>query len=79
LTASGRVVGLEEEVSVLYNGERLSFGYPIVRFSTAHGEEVEFRSPEGVTPCRAQVGDDVTVYYDPQNPLDARLELSHLL
>jgi hypothetical protein len=79
LTARGRVVGLEQEVSILHNGEHLSFGYPIVRFVTAQGEEVEFRSEKGFTPCRARVGDDVTVYYDPKDPGDACLENAQLL
>jgi hypothetical protein len=73
------VIGLDQEVSILHNGERLSFGYPVVRFVTDAGEEIEFRSMQGFTPCRARIGDDVTVYYDPREPGKARLEHAQLL
>jgi hypothetical protein len=79
LTAQGHVIGLEQEVSVLYNGTHFSFGYPIVRFSTMRGEEIEFRSTQGYTPCCARIGDEVTVYYDPQDPRDAYLDNAQLL
>jgi len=76
--AEGCVVALDQEVSILYSGEHLSYGYPVVRFSTEEGEAIEFRSPDGYTPCAARVGDRVTVFYDPQDPRDARLDVTSL-
>jgi len=48
--------------------------FPSVRFRTADGRTVEFQSKVGSN-APPKVGDDVTVYYDPGRPEDAKLSL----
>lgn len=48
--------------------------YPSVRFQTAEGRTVEFQNGIGSN-SPPQVGDEVTVYYDPERPEDAKLSL----
>ena len=78
LSVIGTIVAIENEVRQLKNGEKLTFEYPRVRFTTMNGESVEFRSPHGYTPCRSRVGESVTVLYQISNPMDARVEISPL-
>ena len=48
--------------------------YPSVRFQTADGRTVEFQNGVGSN-APPKVGDEVTVYYDPERPEDAKLSL----
>jgi hypothetical protein len=48
--------------------------FPSVRFQTADGRTVEFQNGVG-TNAPPRVGDEVTVYYDPERPEDAKLSL----
>lgn len=48
--------------------------HPVVRFQTADGAVIEFRSRVGSSPPSYQVGDEVPVLYRPENPRDARIE-----
>ncbi len=48
--------------------------FPIVRFGTADGQAVEFRSPTGTSWRSRRVGQTVPVMYDPANPRDARID-----
>lgn len=47
--------------------------FPIVAFVTARGDSVSFRSRVGTSPPSHQVGETVTVLYDPANVQDASL------
>jgi hypothetical protein len=46
--------------------------YPHVRFQTADGRTVEFRNNTGTNSPPA-VGEEVTVYYDPERPEEASM------
>lgn len=48
--------------------------YPSVRFQTADGRTIEFQNGVGSN-APPKVGDEVTVYYDPERPEDAKLSL----
>ena len=48
--------------------------YPSVRYQTADGRTVEFQNKLG-TNAPPRVGDEVTVFYDPARPEDARVAL----
>lgn len=41
---------------------------PVVEFQTADGTRIAFTSPMGTSPPSYDVGESVTVYYDPENP-----------
>jgi hypothetical protein len=54
----GRVVALE------YGGQNALF--PVIAYSTGGEEEVRFRGGIGSNPSAYSVGEEVSVYYDPQ-------------
>lgn len=53
-----------------------SICYPVVRFRTADGREVETGTMMGTSFRRVREGDPVTVLYDPDRPTRAQLERS---
>ena len=67
--APGTVIDLSRETDS--EGE-VTF-YPVVRFTTAEGKEIEFKSSSGSSPPSQSEGDRVDVLYDPDDPNDARL------
>jgi hypothetical protein len=67
--ATGTVVAVSRETDS--DGE-VTF-YPVVRFTTAHGKEIEFKSSTGSKPASHSTGDRVEVLYDPDDPSDAQL------
>lgn len=68
LRADAEVVDLHIRVS--YDGETGTSRtyYPIVRFRTADGQEVQARTRAGGSPPPARPGDQVRVVYQPGNP-----------
>ena len=48
--------------------------YPSVRYQTADGRTIEFQSKLGSN-APPRVGNQVTVFYDPERPEDARISL----
>ena len=52
---------------------------PSVRFFTQDGREHVFHSSEGRNPPEYQVGEEITIYYDPKNPDNLHLEGNYLL
>jgi len=48
--------------------------HPHVRFVTAKGEPVEFTSSIGSNPAGFDIGEHVTILYDPSDPQDARID-----
>ncbi len=50
------------------------FHYPVVRFSADDGKRRDVQLAEGSDPPSFAVGDEVTVRYDPQKPLEARID-----
>lgn len=68
--ATGTVIDLDSETSDGGGGDLVY--YPRVRFTTAEGQTVEFRSSSGSS-SPPDVGDSVEVLYDPDDPHDAQL------
>ncbi len=54
----------------------MSIYYPVVRFRTADGREVETQTMMGTSFKRVREGEPVTVLYDPKDPTHAQLERS---
>jgi hypothetical protein len=50
------------------------FHYPVVRFSDRDGRRRNVQMTAGSDPPTYEVGDEVTVRYDPEKPLDARID-----
>lgn len=67
--ATGTVVDLSREI----DDEGDETFYPVVRFTTAEGQEIEFVSSSGSSPPSESPGDRVDVLYDPDDPSDAKL------
>jgi len=69
-TADGVVVDLigsrDSDGDTLY--------YPQVRFVTGAGAPVEFTGSVGSSPAAFDVGEHVTVFYDPADPSDVRID-----
>ncbi len=47
--------------------------FPVVRYQTANGQTVTFRSRTGTQPSPYHVGQQVPVLYNPADPRDARI------
>ena len=67
--AEGRVIELEYRRS----DDGGSY-YPVVRFRSAGGEEITFRSSFGTSPPAFSEGEAVTVLYDPRNPYAGKID-----
>lgn len=50
------------------------FYYPVVEFTLADGSRKTAQMPDGSWPPAYEVGDEVTVLYDPARPLQARVK-----
>ena len=66
-----RATGTVIDLSVDFSSDGTVY-YPVVRFTTAEGRTVEFRSSSGSS-SQPDVGDRVDVLYDPDDPQDAQL------
>jgi Protein of unknown function (DUF3592) len=66
--ATGVVVALSHSP-----GEGGTLKHPVVEFTTAEGELVEFESPVGQSPPAYRVGQRVLVLYDPARPKSAAI------
>lgn len=73
-SADGTVVALDESVSTDSDGRRSRTYRPVVEFAPASGAVRTFTSRTGSSPPAYDVGERVTVLYDPQDPDDARLK-----
>jgi Protein of unknown function (DUF3592) len=67
--ATGTVIDLSRERD---SDGRVSL-YPVVRFTTADGQTIEFVNPSTSNPPSETPGDRVAVLYDPDDPYDAQL------
>ena len=68
--APGQVV----EMATRRDEQGNEFYYPVVKFSPAGGSPKTVQMPEGSWPPAYEIGDPVTVLYDPQQPLNARVK-----
>jgi hypothetical protein len=48
--------------------------YPVVEFTASDGRRRSVQMSEGSWPPSHEVGEEVTVLYDPEHPLDARIQ-----
>ena len=71
VSAEGQVVGTHQGT-----GARGSLYFPVIRFVTAEGRPVEFRSSEGTSWGQNAAGRRVAVIYDPHNPQAAQVKPS---
>jgi hypothetical protein len=74
LRAEGSVIRLQREYSRNSDGQGRYLYYPIVRFGTDAGEDIEFRGSTGTSSPSYRRGERVTVLYLPQSPQDARID-----
>jgi len=73
--AEGTVVELDLVRSSSGSGSGSSYSYyPIVRFRTAGGEEIQFRGRVGSNPPSYRRGERIGVLYDPQTPELAEID-----
>jgi hypothetical protein len=67
--ADGTVVALRPG-----RGRARNSSFPVVRFATVTGEEVEFTGGVGTNLVAWPVGQQVTVRYDPHRPVNAKIQ-----
>jgi hypothetical protein len=75
--APGRVVEMTRRYEYDENDSDRVIGeyyMPVVEFSANDGKRRQVQLSEGNFPPAYEIGDDVTILYDPENPLDARIE-----
>jgi hypothetical protein len=78
-SAEGRVVDMVVKAQYMTDeeGRQLppeNFYYPVVEYRSADGRGHSVQLIEGSSPASYEVGEDVTVLYDPEHPLDARIK-----
>ncbi|HEX2996771.1 MAG TPA: DUF3592 domain-containing protein [Anaerolineales bacterium] len=75
-TASGRVVDMTMRREYVNEEDRViqEYYYPVVEFTASDGRLRSVQMSEGSWPPSYEVGDEVTVRYDPDHPLVARIE-----
>jgi len=69
-SSEGVVIDLEREI---INPGSPGIYCPVVRFTSAAGEEIEFQSEHGTRPSIYKVDQKVNVVYDPEEPHDAEI------
>ena len=74
-SASGRVTDVKMERSYVNEDDRVveEFYYPVVEFVASDGRRRNIQMSEGSSPPSYEVGDDVVVLYEPDHPIDARI------
>ncbi len=74
--APGRVVEIIQRREYVNQQDRVvqDYYFPVVEFVSADGRRHSVQLTEGSSAPSHEVGDDVTVMYDPDHPLDARIK-----
>jgi len=74
--ARGRVVDMIMERSYINQQDRVveEYYYPVVEFVAIDGKRRSVKLNEGSSSPSYEVGDEVTVLYEPEHPLDARIK-----
>jgi hypothetical protein len=72
----GRVVRLRATRTGVSGSDRRGSAvyHPILRFTTADGEQVEAESPIGSNPPPAKLGEQVSILYDSADPTQVRID-----
>ena len=78
-SANGRVMDMIVKVQYMTDeeGRQLpseNFYYPVVEFRSSDGRRHYVQLVEGSSPASFEIGEDVTILYDPEHPLDARIK-----
>ena len=74
--APGRVVEIVKRREYVNEQDRVyqDYYYPVVEYVSADGRRHSVQMSEGSSSPSHEVGDEVTVLYDPEHPLDARVK-----
>jgi len=72
----GRVVEIIQRREYVNEQDRVvqDYYFPVVKFVSSDGRRHSVQLTEGSSSPSHEVGDDVTVLYDPNHPLDARIK-----
>jgi len=75
-SAAGRVVEVVVERAYINEQDRIvrDFYYPVIEFTAGDGRRRSVQVSEGSDYAYYEAGDEVTVRYDPEHPLDARIK-----
>lgn len=76
-TALGRVTDMTVRLDYSEEDRDRVIGeayYPVVEFVALDGKRRNVQLSEGSFPAAYEVGDEVTILYEPENPLDARIK-----
>jgi succinate dehydrogenase/fumarate reductase cytochrome b subunit len=75
-SAPGRVVDMIEKREYVNEQDRIieEYYYPVVEYVSADGRGHTVQLTEGSSTPSYEIGDEVTVLYDPEHPLDARIK-----
>jgi hypothetical protein len=75
-SADGLVTNLVEMRKYVNQEDRVveNYYYPVVRFTPSDGKVREIQLNEGSNPPAYEIGDRVTILYEPGHPLDARIK-----
>ncbi|HSK87043.1 MAG TPA: DUF3592 domain-containing protein [Anaerolineales bacterium] len=75
-SAPGRVVEVVVERAYVNEQDRIvrDFYYPVIEFTAGDGRRRSVQVSEGSDYAYYEAGDEVTVRYDPEHPLDARIQ-----
>jgi hypothetical protein len=75
-SASGHVVEIIERREYVNQQDRVvqDYYFPVVEYVSADGRPHTVHMTEGSSVPSHEVGDEVTVLYDPEHPLDARIK-----
>jgi hypothetical protein len=75
-SAPGRVVEIIHRREYVNEEDRIveDYYYPVVEYVSADGRPHSVQMAEGSSRPAHEVGDDVTVLYNPQHPLEARIQ-----
>jgi hypothetical protein len=75
-SAPGRVTDVKMERSYVNEEDRVAeeLYYPAVEFTATAGRRRNIQLSEGSSPPSYEVGDEVTVLYEPDRPIDARIK-----
>jgi hypothetical protein len=75
-SAPGRVVDMVVRREYVNEQDRIinEYYYPVVEFTASDGRLRSVQMSEGSQPPAYEVGEEVTVRYNPEHPLDARIE-----
>jgi hypothetical protein len=75
-SASGRVVEIIQQREYVNEQDRVvqDYYFPVVEFVSKDGRRHTARMTEGSSVPSHEVGDEITVSYDPKHPLEARIQ-----